>query len=87
MLTMQDCLDHIGLTEDEVYEVAHHDHISLMCAIEECSQMLEKDDDMKKIQEILLDNIVEAHDQHWDERERSCILTYGKFVVKHCDEI
>ncbi len=87
MLTLEDCLDYIGLTEEEVAEVAHHDHLPMMCAIEECSQLLEGKDGIHKIQEIILDNIVEAHELNMEYIEKYRIQIYGKFINKHIEEL
>ncbi len=83
MLTIKDCMDYLDVSEEVVAEVAHHDHIPMICALEECSQLLQKTNGFRLIQSIILDNIVEAHEQNDTEREHSCMLTYAQFIIKH----
>lgn len=83
MLTIKDCLDYLDLTEEEVAEVAHHEHIPMICAIEECFELLSTKEGIQKIQDIILDNMVEAHENNMPDREKQCMLIYGRFVNKH----
>lgn len=83
MLSLKDCFDYLDIPEELVTEVAHHEHIPLICALEECNQLLNEVGGVQKIQEILLDNMVEAHESQAIDKERHCMKIYGQFVVKY----
>lgn len=83
MLSLKDCIDYLDLNEEVLEEIAHHDHIPMMCALEEYAYIMKEEDGVKRIECILMDNMVEAYENHEPDRIKSCMDIYGKFVVKN----
>lgn len=83
MLSYKDCLDYIGLTEEEVQEVAHHEQIPIICALEECGFLLQTPIGLYYIKNILIDNIEEARRNQNKERECCCMEIFINFLEKH----
>lgn len=60
MLTIQDCIELSGLTEDEVLAIAEHEHIPEMVAVELGAYLVETPDGEKRVKRMIADDIAAA---------------------------
>lgn len=60
MLTIAECLDFCGLTEDEVLAIAEHENIDEMAAIAMAGYLSETPDGERAIGRMILDDIATA---------------------------
>lgn len=60
MLTMEDCIDFSGLTEDEVAAIAEHEHLTLMVAAEMGQCLMSDVAGRRRIAAMLSDDIEAA---------------------------
>ncbi len=83
MLSFSDCLDFLDMTEDELIEIAQYEHISLMCAIEECGCLLEQEEGICYLHNIFLSNFNHLYSNHHFEEALKCYKIYEGFALKH----
>lgn len=60
MLTIQDCIELSGLTEDEVLAISEHEHVPEMVAVEMGAYLVETPDGEKRIKRMIADDIAAA---------------------------
>ena len=60
MLTMDDCIDFSGLTEDEVAAIAEHEHLTLMVAAEMGQCLMADPAGRRRVAAMLSDDIEAA---------------------------
>lgn len=60
MLTMEDCIDFSGLTEDEVAAIAEHEHLALVVAAEMGQCLMNDAVGRRRIAAMLTDDIEAA---------------------------
>ena len=82
MLSLKDCMDYLETTEEIVEQIAHHEHIPMICAIEECSELLQTKEGVEVIKNILIDNIKESQLKH-NGREEECLVAYNIFIKEY----
>jgi len=63
MLTIQDCIELSGLTEDEVLAIAEHEHVPEMVAVEMGAYLVETPDGEKRIKRMIADDIAAARER------------------------
>ena len=59
-LSLQDCLDMVDLTEDEIAAVAEHEHVPMIVATELCNYLINEPDGVPRLRAIILDDIRDA---------------------------
>lgn len=59
-LSLQECLDMIDLTEDEIAAVAEHEHVPLIVGAELASYLIDEPDGVPKLKAIIVDDIEHA---------------------------
>ena len=77
MLTWEDCLGLVDLTEEEIAVIARHEHLPQVAALELGSYLVEHQG-CQKIKRMIVDDIEAAHRAHDPMR----VLTL-KLVLKH----
>ena len=60
MITMEDCIELCGLTEQEVLAIAEHEHIPEMAASALARYLLSREHGTEKIRDMIVDDIREA---------------------------
>jgi hypothetical protein len=59
MLTLRDCIDFSGLTDEQLEAVARHEHLSLVVAAEWVEEMAECDEGCRKLAAILAEELAD----------------------------
>ncbi len=85
MLSYEDCLALVDLTEDEIEAIAAHEHIPQIVAVELASYLLHEPDGTVRIRKIILDDIAEAEAANDAERVLTLKATLKHFVETHPD--
>lgn len=60
MLSLQDCFDFCGLTEDEVHAIAEHEHMSDISAAGLGNSLLQSEEGISDIKRFMRDDIANA---------------------------
>jgi len=85
MLTFEDCLGLCELTEEEIDAIAEHEHLPEMAALELGNYLIHRDDGVRVVKRMILDDIAEAQ-RHGDmKRALTLKLTLKHFVDTHPD--
>jgi len=63
MLTIEDCIELSGLTEDEVLAIAEHEHVPEMVAVEMGAYLVETPEGEKRIKRMIADDIAAARER------------------------
>jgi hypothetical protein len=79
MLTLKDCLDYCGLTEDEIHLIAEHEHLPEIIAAEFGSMLLHTTNGMRIIQRYIQDNIKEAESRGQARKAERLHEVLGQF--------
>ena len=88
MLTLEDCIALCGLTEEEVWAIAEHEHIPEIAATELGNYLVNSPDGEQCIKSMIRDDIAHAGACGNRERELALRLVLRNFVLQHprCDE-
>ena len=78
MLTFEDCIDCIDLTEEEIEAIATHEHIPTAIAAELGNYLVASPDGIPKIKRMIIDDI--EHAKVHEDTQRVLVL---KGVLKH----
>jgi hypothetical protein len=83
MITMEDCIEFCGLTEQEVLAIVEHEHIPEIAASALASDLLSQEDGAEKIRDMIVDNIRDA--QFRGDRKHILTLLHvlHHFLRKH----
>jgi hypothetical protein len=60
MITLQDCLDFCGLTEEEVLAIAEHEHLPEIAATALAQYLLSQENGANKIRDMIVDDVRRA---------------------------
>lgn len=78
MLTIEDCIELSGLTEEEVLAIAEHEHLPEMVAVEMGAYLVETPAGEKRIKRMIADDIAAARSRG-DSRHALAL----KLVLRH----
>lgn len=85
MLTFEDCLGLCELTEEEIDAIAQHEHLPETAALELGNYLIHRDDGVRVIKRMILDDIAEARRHGNTKRALTLKLTLKHFVDTHPD--
>lgn len=85
MLTLQDCIDFLGLSADEVDAIAEHEHCSPIIAAELASYLIESEQGERSIRRMIIDDIEAAEKRGDDAHADRLMLVLKHFVATHPD--
>ena len=60
MITLQDCIDFCGLTEDEVLAIAEHEHLPEIAATALAEYLLSQHHGSEKVRDMIVDDVRQA---------------------------
>lgn len=83
MISFQDCVAFLGLTDDEVDAIAEHEHVPPMIAAELAAYLCESEDGERMIERMILDDILHAQNSGNTSRAETLTLTMKHFVATH----
>ena len=83
MITMEDCIEFCGLTEQEVLAIVEHEHIPEIAASALASDLLSQEDGAEKIRDIIVDNIREAQFRGDRKHILTLLRVLRHFLRKH----
>lgn len=83
MLSLADCLDFSGLSDDEVTVIAEHEHLPRIVAAELGSQLLESRDGLCKLKGFVLDNLECATHRGQFDKAGQLATLYRRFDATH----
>ena len=83
MITLQDCIAYLHLTEDEVDAIAEHEHVSSIVATELASYLVESPQGERMIKRMIIDDIMHATVNSNDQRVQHLTLVLKHFVATH----
>jgi hypothetical protein len=88
MLSLEDCLALCELSEDEVLEIAHHEHLPEIAAVELGHCLCLTPEGEMRIKTIICDGIAEARAGGDHTRELTLKMMLRNFVLQHpsCEE-
>lgn len=82
-LSLQDCLDMVDLTEDEIAAVAEHEHVPLIVATELANYIINEPDGVPKLKSIILDDIKTAEASGDAKHAAKLRAVLRHFVLTH----
>lgn len=83
MLSVKECIDFSGLTDDELAVIAEHEHLPPVIAAELGSHLLESRDGLRRLKRFMLDNLECAtHRGQFDKASHLAVL-YRHFDTEH----
>ena len=87
MISLDDCIEFCGLTEDEVLAIAQHEHLPEIVAAELGNYLVSSPDGELCIKAMILDDIAQAASAGDRARELALKLVLRRFIVQHprCD--
>ena len=83
MITLQDCIAYLHLTEDEVDAIAEHEHVSSIVATELASYLVESPQGERMIKRMIIDDIMHATGAGNDLRVQHLTDVLKHFVATH----
>lgn len=83
MISFKDCVDYLGLSEDEVDAIAAHEHVPPMIAAELAAYLCESEDGERMIRRMILDDILHAQRLGDGVRVEKLTLVLKHFVATH----
>lgn len=88
MLSIQDCIDMCGLTEEEVLAIAEHEHIPEVAAAEMANYLIRTPDGELCIKAMIRDDIAAAMACGNAQHAIALKLVMRNFILQHpnCDE-
>ncbi|HXX52569.1 MAG TPA: hypothetical protein VEI98_14980 [Xanthobacteraceae bacterium] len=60
MITLEDCIEFCGLTEEEVLAIAEHEHLSEIAATALAQYLLSQEHGSERVRDMIVDDIREA---------------------------
>jgi hypothetical protein len=88
MLSLEDCIALSDLSEAEILEIAHHERLPEIAAVELGNYLMRTPAGEMRIKSIIRDDIAEAGARGDRGRELALKLLLREFVLRHpcCDE-
>lgn len=85
MLTLTDCIEYLGLTKDEVYAIAEHEHCPPVIAAEHAAYLVMDRGGERRIRRMILDDIEAAQRRGDAAHARELRGVLAHFVATHPD--
>jgi len=83
MITMNDCIDMSGLTEDEVMAIAEHEHVPEIAAAAIRRYLLKKPDGAEQIRDMIRDDIHDALSRGDKDHASELLMVLRHFLEMH----
>ena len=83
MISLEDCIELCGLTEDEVLAIAQHEHVPELAAAELGNYLVRTPDGELAIKAMIRDDIAAARAQGDRPHELALKLVLRNFVLQH----
>lgn len=83
MLTIAECLDFCGLTEDEVLAIAEHENLDEMAAIALAGYLTQTVEGERRIKRMIVDDIAAAQTRGDHRHAATLKLALKHFVATH----
>lgn len=83
MISLEDCIELCGLTEDEVLAIARHEHIPEIVAAELGHYLAHTPEGEERIKSMILEDIAQATAVGDRARALALKLVARKFIVNH----
>jgi len=83
MISLEDCIELCGLSEEEVLAIARHEHIPEIAAAEMANYLVSTPSGKVSIREMIRDDIVKAAGAGDRARTLALKLLLRKFIVEH----
>ena len=83
MLTLEDCIELCGLTEDEILAIAEHENLDEMAAVALGNYLVQTRDGERRIRKMIVEDIDDAR-ARGDTRHAAMLrLALKHFVAEH----
>jgi hypothetical protein len=83
MLTLEDCLAHCDLTEEEILAIAEHENLSEMAAIALGHYMIHQKEGAQAVFKVIVDDIRAAQGRGDTEHVRNLLHVLHHFIRAH----
>ena len=83
MITLEDCIAFLHLTDAEVEAIAEHEHVSAIVATELASYLVESPQGERMIKRMIIDDILHATASGNEQRAQDLTLVLKHFVATH----
>lgn len=83
MLTLQDCIELSGLSEEEILAIAEHEHIPEMVALELGNYLVHTATGEKRIKRMIREDLEEARARCDSERIKTLQMVLKHYVLHH----
>ncbi|MGR8921940.1 MAG: hypothetical protein ACU85V_20180 [Gammaproteobacteria bacterium] len=85
MISLQDCIEYLRLSEAEIDAIAEHEHVPPIIATELASYLVENDRGERMIKRMILEDIAHAATQGDAEHVEKLTLVLKHFIATHPD--
>jgi hypothetical protein len=85
MISLQDCIEYLRLTDEELDAIAAHEHVPAIIAAELAAYLAESNDGERMIKRMIIDDIVHAEKTGNHARVENLTLTLKHFIATHPD--
>ncbi|MCZ7597650.1 MAG: hypothetical protein M5U09_07825 [Gammaproteobacteria bacterium] len=83
MLTIEDCIELCGLTEDEIDAIARHEHLPEINAAELARYLVQSDDGTLRIRRMIVDDLADAKRRGDTAAMEKYRAVLGHFIAAH----
>ncbi len=83
MLSAQDCLDYINLTQQELEIINRKENLSSIMAIKKCSCLLDNPEGVLYLHSIFLDEFNKSYEKGDFDSANECMNSYRGFSEKY----
>jgi hypothetical protein len=83
VISIKDCVDMCGLTEQEVMAIAEHEHVPEIAAAAMARYLLKKPDGAKQIRDMIRDDIHEALSRGDKDHASELLMVLRHFLATH----
>jgi hypothetical protein len=83
MITMKDCIDMCGLTQNEVMAIAEHEHVPEIAAASMGRYLLKKPDGAEQIRDMMRDDIHAALSRSDKDHASELLMVLRHFLATH----
>jgi hypothetical protein len=83
MLTLEDCIELCGLTEDEILAIAEHENLDEMAAVALGNYLVQTRDGERRIRKMIVDDIDAARARGDTKHAAMLRLALKHFVAEH----
>lgn len=83
MITLDDCIGLSPVDADELYAIAEHERLPVICALEKATTMLEKPWGDASIRQMLWDTICHARENGDELKANRLMVVYRQTCMSH----